>query len=80
MNKNFVYDPKNEKMRRVVVRSCTFQLIAAFILLMLIPLVSSLIFFFLTLPQNEELVFPWALLLGLTLQTQGDGSLVLPLC
>lgn len=68
MNKSFVYDPKNKKMRTVVVRSCTFQLIAAFILLMLVSLVSSLIFSFLTLSQNQELVFPWALFLGFTLQ------------
>ncbi len=78
MNKYFVYDPKNKKMRAVVVRSCTFQLIAAFILLMLIPLVSSLIFFFLTLPQNEDLVFPWALFLGFTLQIVLMMAIVTP--
>lgn len=78
LNKYFVYDPKNKKMRAVVVRSCTFQLIAAFILLMLIPLLSSLIFFFLTLPQNEKLVFPWALFLGFTLQIVIVMAIVTP--
>ncbi len=73
MNKSFVYDPKNKKMRTVVVRSCTFQLIAAFILAMLIALALSFFLFLLSLYLPNIIViegtrFPWALFLGFTLQ------------
>ncbi len=73
MNKYFVYDPKNKKMRTVVVRSCTFQLIAGFILAMLIALALSFFLFLLSLYLPNIIViegtrFPWALFLGFTLR------------
>lgn len=68
MNKKFVYDPKNKKMRGIVVRSCTFQLIVVFILAILIALALSFVLFLLSFYLPNMIViegagFPWGWLL-----------------
>lgn len=84
MNKNFVYDPKNERMRSVVVRSCTFQLIAVFILAMLIALALSFFLFLLSLYLPNIIViegtrFPWGLFLQLTLTIVFNMMIIVPI-
>ena len=81
MNKNFVYDPKNKKMRSIVVRSYTFQLIATFILLMLLTLALSFFLFLLSLYLPNVIVIegsPWALFLGFALQIVLMMAIVTP--
>ena len=79
-----MYDPKNKKMRTVVVRSCTFQLIAGFILAMLIVLALSFFLFLLSLYLPNIIViegtrFPWGLFLQLTLTIVFYMMIIVPI-